>query len=76
PTSCTAASKRPLDNRQWATDRKSDPRYYRVAGIDRDRLAVLHQRWLDDDGTMRERDDAAAMRVADPAWQTPPVPRW
>lgn len=44
--------------------------------LDRDRLAVLHQRWLDDDGTMRERDDAAAMRVADPAWQTPPVPRW
>ena len=44
--------------------------------LDRDRLAVLHQRWLDDDGTMRDRDDAAAMRVADPEWQTPPIPRW
>ncbi|MER5438167.1 glucarate dehydratase family protein [Streptomyces sp. NPDC002790] len=44
--------------------------------LDRDRLAVLHQRWLDDDGTMRERDDAAAMRVADPAWKSPAFPRW
>ena len=44
--------------------------------LDRDRLAVLHQRWLDDDGTMRDRDDAAAMRVADPAWVTPAMPRW
>ncbi|MFB7268954.1 glucarate dehydratase family protein [Streptomyces sp. NPDC056244] len=44
--------------------------------LDRDRLAVLHQRWLDDDGTMRDRDDAAAMRVAHPDWTTPPVPRW
>ncbi|GAA3972522.1 glucarate dehydratase family protein [Streptomyces marokkonensis] len=44
--------------------------------LDRDRLAFLHQRWLDDDGTLRDRDDAAAMRVADPGWVTPSVPRW
>lgn len=44
--------------------------------VDRDRLAVLHRRWLDDDGAMRERDDAAAMRVTDPGWTTPVVPRW
>ncbi|NEB08214.1 glucarate dehydratase [Streptomyces coelicoflavus] len=44
--------------------------------LDRDRLAFLHRRWLDDDGTLRDRDDAAAMRVADPAWVTPSVPRW
>ncbi|MGW6569748.1 glucarate dehydratase family protein [Streptomyces sp. NPDC054975] len=30
--------------------------------LDRDRLAALHRRWLDDDGTHRDRDDAAAMR--------------
>ncbi|MFM9441968.1 glucarate dehydratase family protein [Streptomyces acidiscabies] len=44
--------------------------------LDRDRLAFLHQRWLDDDGTLRDRDDAAAMRVAEPGWETPSVPRW
>ncbi len=44
--------------------------------LDRDSLASLHRRWLDDDGTMRDRDDAAAMRVADPGWRTPSVPRW
>ncbi|MER6694109.1 glucarate dehydratase family protein [Streptomyces minutiscleroticus] len=44
--------------------------------LDRDKLALLHRRWLDDDGTLRERDDAAAMRVADPDWVTPAVPRW
>ncbi|KUO13986.1 glucarate dehydratase family protein [Streptomyces sp. DSM 15324] len=44
--------------------------------LDRDRLAFLHRRWLDDDGTLRDRDDAAAMRVADPHWVTPSVPRW
>lgn len=44
--------------------------------LDREKLAVLHRRWLDDDGTMRERDDAAAMRVADPDWRTPAIPRW
>ncbi|MFD5198932.1 enolase C-terminal domain-like protein [Streptomyces sp. NPDC058375] len=44
--------------------------------LDRDRLAALHRRWLEDDGTYRERDDAAAMRAADPGWATPAVPRW
>ncbi|MFJ5528901.1 glucarate dehydratase family protein [Streptomyces sp. NPDC093261] len=44
--------------------------------LDRDRLAALHARWLADDGTLRDRDDDAAMRVADPAWVTPVVPRW
>jgi glucarate dehydratase len=44
--------------------------------VDRDRLAFLHRRWLDDDGTMRDRDDAAAMRVTRPGWTTPAVPRW
>ncbi|MET9804198.1 glucarate dehydratase family protein [Streptomyces sp. NPDC006368] len=44
--------------------------------LDRERLAALHRRWLDDDGAMRERDDAAAMRRADPRWVTPAVPRW
>jgi glucarate dehydratase len=44
--------------------------------LDREALRVLHRRWLDDDGTMRDRDDAAAMRKADPAWTTPRVPRW
>ncbi|MFI9046444.1 glucarate dehydratase family protein [Streptomyces sp. NPDC053427] len=44
--------------------------------LDRDRLAALHRRWLEDDGTYRSRDDAAAMRVADPQWVTPAVPRW
>ncbi|MFJ6851546.1 glucarate dehydratase family protein [Streptomyces sp. NPDC091271] len=44
--------------------------------LDRDKLAFLHQRWLDDDGTFKDRDDAAAMRVTDPQWATPAVPRW
>ncbi|MFI8091835.1 glucarate dehydratase family protein [Streptomyces sp. NPDC086080] len=44
--------------------------------LDRDRLAFLHRRWLDDDGSLRDRDDAAAMRIADPDWVTPSVPRW
>ncbi len=44
--------------------------------LDRDRLALLHRRWLDDDGSLRDRDDAAAMRVTDPDWTTPPMPRW
>ncbi|HEV7628411.1 MAG TPA: glucarate dehydratase family protein [Streptomyces sp.] len=44
--------------------------------VDQDRLADLHKRWLDDDGTMRDRDDEAAMRKADPDWITPAVPRW
>ncbi|MFI8532623.1 glucarate dehydratase family protein [Streptomyces aquilus] len=44
--------------------------------VDRERLRALHQRWVDDDGGLRERDDAAAMRVAEPGWVTPGVPRW
>ncbi|WP_457464538.1 glucarate dehydratase family protein [Streptomyces sp. TE5632] len=44
--------------------------------LDHDRLAALHRRWLADDGALRDRDDAAAMRVTDPAWVTPTVPRW
>ncbi|QEU94451.1 glucarate dehydratase family protein [Streptomyces kanamyceticus] len=45
--------------------------------LDRDGLAVLHARWLaDEHRAMRERDDAAAMRVVDPEWVTPAVPRW
>ncbi|AZM77792.1 glucarate dehydratase [Streptomyces sp. KPB2] len=44
--------------------------------LDGDKLAFLHRRWLDDDGTLRDRDDAAAMRVADPEWVTPSGPRW
>lgn len=44
--------------------------------LDRDRLEFLHRRWLDDDGSLRDRDDAAAMRVAEPGWVTPAVPRW
>ncbi|WP_432041354.1 glucarate dehydratase family protein [Streptomyces cadmiisoli] len=44
--------------------------------LDRDRLAFLHRRWLDDDGALKDRDDAAAMRVADPGWVTPSVPSW
>ncbi|MFG3349789.1 enolase C-terminal domain-like protein [Streptomyces sp. NPDC048018] len=37
--------------------------------LDHDRLADLHRRWLDDDGTLRDRDDAAAMRAASPQWR-------
>ncbi|MFC9277860.1 glucarate dehydratase family protein [Streptomyces collinus] len=44
--------------------------------LDRDELARLHRRWAEDDGTLRDRDDAAAMRVADPGWRTPAMPRW
>jgi len=44
--------------------------------VDRERLRALHQRWADDDGGLRERDDAAAMRAAEPGWVTPGVPRW
>ncbi|MFF6842548.1 enolase C-terminal domain-like protein [Streptomyces tanashiensis] len=36
--------------------------------LDREALAVLHRRWLEDDGTYRDRDDAAAMRAVDPGW--------
>ncbi|SMF02301.1 glucarate dehydratase family protein [Streptomyces sp. Amel2xC10] len=44
--------------------------------LDHGKLDRLHRRWLDDDGTLRDRDDTAAMRVADPDWVTPTVPRW
>ncbi|MFE7550188.1 enolase C-terminal domain-like protein [Streptomyces gardneri] len=37
--------------------------------LDRPALAALHRRWLDDDGTLRDRDDAAAMHAADPGWR-------
>ncbi|MCQ4083298.1 glucarate dehydratase family protein [Streptomyces sp. RB6PN25] len=44
--------------------------------LDHEALKRLHQRWLDDDGAMRDRDDAAAMLRADPGWGSPAVPRW
>ncbi|MEW1772115.1 glucarate dehydratase family protein [Streptomyces sp. NPDC086777] len=44
--------------------------------LDREQLRRLHRRWLDDDGTLRDRDDAAAMRAAEPGWTAPAVPRW
>ncbi|MFI1765993.1 glucarate dehydratase family protein [Streptomyces sp. NPDC020800] len=44
--------------------------------LDRDELARLHRRWAEDDGSLRERDDAAAMRVREPGWRTPVMPRW
>ncbi|MER6009732.1 glucarate dehydratase family protein [Streptomyces bluensis] len=44
--------------------------------VDREKVEFLHRRWLDDDGSLRDRDDAAAMRVADPGWVAPAVPRW
>jgi len=44
--------------------------------LDRDELARLHRRWTRDDGALRDRDDAAAMRLAEPGWRTPVMPRW
>ncbi|MEV0179248.1 glucarate dehydratase family protein [Streptomyces sp. NPDC050625] len=44
--------------------------------LDRDRLEVLHRRWARNDGSLRDRDDAGAMRVAEPGWVTPTMPRW
>ncbi|WP_316959442.1 glucarate dehydratase family protein [Streptomyces sp. TRM68367] len=44
--------------------------------LDHDKLALLHQRRRDNDGSLHDRDDAAAMRIADPDWVTPAVPRW
>ncbi|MEU2230687.1 enolase C-terminal domain-like protein [Streptomyces vietnamensis] len=35
---------------------------------DRGALAVLHRRWLEDDGGYRDRDDAAAIRTTHPNW--------
>jgi glucarate dehydratase len=43
--------------------------------LDRSQLALLHDRWLHHE-PMRSRDDAAAMRLADPSWQSPSLPRW
>ncbi|MEU7835192.1 glucarate dehydratase family protein [Nonomuraea sp. NPDC049129] len=43
--------------------------------LDRDALATLHERWSELSG-FRDRDDVAAMRVADPTWVQPPLPRW
>ncbi|MEU4267433.1 glucarate dehydratase family protein [Streptomyces sp. NPDC026092] len=38
--------------------------------LDRAALAALHRRWLDDDGTHRDRDDAAALRRLRPrGWE-------
>ncbi len=42
--------------------------------LDRDRLAALHERWLADDGALRDRDDGAAMRLAHPGWRAPRCP--
>ncbi|MGW8763761.1 enolase C-terminal domain-like protein [Streptomyces sp. NPDC055815] len=36
--------------------------------LDREALSVLHRRWLEDDGTHRNRDDAATMRRTHPTW--------
>ncbi|NEB93115.1 enolase C-terminal domain-like protein [Streptomyces bauhiniae] len=44
--------------------------------LDRDALARLHHRWTTADATLRDRDDSAAMRIANPGWQTPVMPRW
>ncbi|MGW5334732.1 glucarate dehydratase family protein [Streptomyces bauhiniae] len=44
--------------------------------LDHDTLAHLHHRWATADATLRDRDDSAAMRVADPDWRTPVMPRW
>ncbi|WP_394434248.1 glucarate dehydratase family protein [Streptomyces sp. SGAir0957] len=45
--------------------------------LDPEKLRVLHRRWLDERFSgLRDRDDAAAMRVLDPEWVTPSVPRW
>ncbi|MGV4987653.1 glucarate dehydratase family protein [Streptomyces sp. NRAIS4] len=44
--------------------------------LDRDELARLHRRWAEDDGSLRDRDDAAAMRAGEPGWRQPVMPRW
>lgn len=45
-------------------------------GIELDHAALtrLHDRWLA--AGVRSRDDVAAMRVVDPGWTAPSVPRW
>ena len=42
--------------------------------LDRDAVAALHRRWLDSD--VRDRDDVAAMQVADPEFVQPALPRF
>jgi glucarate dehydratase len=42
--------------------------------LDREAVATLHQRWLE--LGVRDRDDVAAMRVADPQWTQPALPRF
>ncbi|MCG5211709.1 glucarate dehydratase family protein [Streptosporangium sp. KLBMP 9127] len=42
--------------------------------LDRDAMAALHERWVR--LGVRDRDDVAAMRKADPTWVQPPLPRW
>jgi glucarate dehydratase len=42
--------------------------------LDHEAVAALHQRWLD--LGVRDRDDVAAMRVADPQWEQPALPRF
>ena len=42
--------------------------------LDRAELARLHQRWAD--CKIRDRDDVAAMQVAQPDWVQPPLPRF
>ncbi|MEV7371454.1 enolase C-terminal domain-like protein [Streptomyces sp. NPDC090301] len=37
--------------------------------LDREALETLHRRWREDDGRYRDRDDAAAMRAANPEWR-------
>ncbi|MEU6282664.1 glucarate dehydratase family protein [Streptomyces sp. NPDC047028] len=44
--------------------------------LDPEKLDRLHRRWAEDDGALRDRDDAAAMRAAEPEWRTPVMPRW
>ncbi|MEU6642315.1 glucarate dehydratase family protein [Saccharomonospora sp. NPDC046836] len=43
--------------------------------LDRDALSTLHERWLSR-ADMHDRDDVAAMRVADSTWTQPALPRW
>jgi glucarate dehydratase len=42
--------------------------------LDRRAVATLHQRWLD--LGVRDRDDVAAMQIADPRWEQPALPRF
>ncbi|GAB3212815.1 glucarate dehydratase family protein [Marinactinospora thermotolerans] len=42
--------------------------------LDREALADLHRRWADSE--VRDRDDVAAMRVVEPEWNAPRLPRW